>query len=366
MIGSSRSYSPREGRQQRPDRLVHDRAELVSVLSHAASRGDDVNIRLARDIRLDAGITVPNGVGSLLVHGGGAFSFVFTANLASVFSLHAGAATFVDVGFRAGSAVTATALFTHRSGSAHLFLGLRGVSVRNTTDLLDPAKQWDEGSAVQCEFNATGPLGSANLNIRDTNGVGAITGWIFADCIGNFNVDLNSLSQAVYFNRCGSAYNLGTVDTTGGGAVVAGNRHVLSGCTFSSYAVRNGDAVFPADDLSGTHACITRLPAGISFRPQSLTLNSADPTLDPKGSSLVRFTLGASASGDIYVADGVHDGQVLILWCASITGTGTLQDNTTTSNCRLTAAWVPGVRDSITLFWDASDGNWQELARSDT
>ncbi len=97
--------------------------------------------------------------------------------------------------------------------------------------------------------------------------------------------------------------------------------------------------------------------------------DTAGPTITVGNSSYIRLTLGASSSGNITLSDGVRDGQKLCIECISNGGSATLPDNTA-NNVRLSAAWTPATGapatpfDTLTLHWNASDGNWIEDSRS--
>lgn len=101
-------------------------------------------------------------------------------------------------------------------------------------------------------------------------------------------------------------------------------------------------------------------------QPLAAPLNSANPTLDTLGASVVKYSVGAGGTGNIFLANGAYDGQQVVLWCSSYAGTAIFNDSTALSNCRLVGNFTPTVRATLTLMWEASDDSWQEVCRANT
>lgn len=103
--------------------------------------------------------------------------------------------------------------------------------------------------------------------------------------------------------------------------------------------------------------------SSIATTPSSTTINAAGATLTVGSTSFIKLTLGASATGNITLSDGVQDGQHLVIKCVSNAGTAIIPDNTA-QNVKLSADWNPTADDTLSLIWDSTDSNWTEMARS--
>lgn len=359
----NRFYNPINQRQQAIDRIINTEQELKTAITMAASKSQPLNVRLGANLIITATITIPATVDGFQLNGGNAYGIKFSGALSSVFSVPGNRVLFLDTFITANTASdTATNAFTHSLASASLGINMRNVKIQDVTNLIDPNKQWANGSMVNCvigeEFDFPTPT---PVYFRDTAGVGAISNFSLLDCRGCFAVDLNSGSAKCRFVCCGLEGNPGTVDTTGGITVTATNRHEFIACSFASFTVRDGDVVLPG--LVTETTPLTRLAGGIATRSRAVSLTDTDPTLDPLGATFIRLSVGGLASGNVTIADGQNDGQHLIIQATSVSGSVTFPDSTS-QNMRLSASWTPAIHDTLTLIWNEDDGNWVELARS--
>lgn len=351
-----RTYSPREGRQQRADRLANSRKELVAILSLAAKRGEDLLVRLGADILLTAPITIPAGCPSVEVTGRGVAGFVFCADLDAAFVVE-GASTalllshtsFLGRGGHACVSLLSNSLTPSAFASG---IALRNVSVDDVTDLLDPARGWSSISLVDCALAE----GDSPMNVRGDGVGGFIVGLSMVGVRGSFNVTAALGCGNFTITACGTAGQTGTADTS---TCVAASANMFVGCHFGTRTIRMGDAY-----LGTFHPLLpTR---GISLGPFALSqINTANPTITVGAFSRINLDCGASCSGNIALSDGQVDGQLLVIRATAISAfsTGVIPANTA-QNVRLTGTWTPNLLDTLTLIWSVADSNWSELARS--
>jgi hypothetical protein len=102
--------------------------------------------------------------------------------------------------------------------------------------------------------------------------------------------------------------------------------------------------------------------------PRVVDIDNAADTISPSGSSFVRVTMSAGSiviTAAPFIANGVTDGDEVLIVRHTDAGDLTLPDETTTagSNLRLGAATrVLGPRDSLRLRWNAAIADWTEVA----
>jgi hypothetical protein len=341
-----RAYDPIEGRQQSADRLVASVDELRSMLEEAAGAGTPLHARLAADMELDTGITIPAEVPTFTLNGGG-HAIIFTAPIENVITF-AGATAhlFEDVTFtaRGVAANVATSLLQHQgSGLDDFGFHLRGVVVDDVTHILGDDGQWKYGEAIACVF------GTGTTLDRD------VYGSTFVDCLFDSVDFATSFAANNTLVGCtiATAYTGGTEHNALVGTLFLG---LASGLSFSDAETYLG----VMDNLAGVTALV---PFGVAYGSFDVSANGANPTLAFNHASKLRLTIAGTATGNITLPAGVFDGQQLQIIAVSVVGTATIPD-ATTQRVRLSAAWAPGQWDTLSLVWDETDGNWIETARS--
>lgn len=263
-----RAYAQIEGRQQATDRLVTSENEIRLVLANAARLGRPANMRLATNIELTRPISIPDAVPRITLNGAGIFGFYWTASLPSVIRYNLSADHVVpddylaiyDVSFvtrpPSGGPYT-TLFFEDATGFNIVSPTLRRVTIEGVESLFHPEQSVFVATFDECRFNIiSGPF----LNIKDTAGVGRITGSVFNSCSGVVDVDLNTLSEGNVFQMCDFSSG-GLIDTTGTPTSVGTAFTALVACRFTSYTLNPNDLLVPVTPSGGT-APPARLPQG--------------------------------------------------------------------------------------------------------
>lgn len=324
------------------------------MLEEAANAGTPLRARLAADLELEGAIVIPSGVPAFTLDGGGRWGLVFVAALDAAIRIEG--STRVDlVDFTADANGDATRLCTSflTTDTAHTGLRMRGVYVNDCTNLLDPAKAWQDGSIVDCGFATSTP--TASMTFGNTASVGSIAFYDLVNVLGNLSFALRLGSGAVRATHVNDAFQtIATLDTSG---VIAATSNVFIGCNFTTITLRT------ADVFVGGENRLARLPRGVALGANNVQLSTAGPTLTVGEASVLRLDIAAGASGSIILSDGLSPGQQVQIVAVAVVGTATLPNNTA-NNTRLSAIWAPGQWDTLSLVWDDTDGNWIELARS--
>jgi hypothetical protein len=354
---SSRALPPGTTRFIAADTPVSSLEDIHRAINRASAFKQPLSLRLAADIMMSSGITIPANIPRFQLTGGNTWRLRFTAPIAFVFNVASQVTDVLLHDFEALSvdgALTASVFLT-TSDTVGSRVKLRGLSIRDTTDLVDPARQWSVLSAIGCRLQDTG--GVSFMNVRDTSG-GGIVACRFSQCVGSFVVTLaNANSGLNSFIDCGATQTFtSSVDTS-----ASTGQNVFAGCFFYGYAISPTDTLSPGrlDLNSSAHMSIL---GAYCPRPWPQTVNAAAVALQTV-SGLLRLTLGSSASGSMSIPDGAFPGQMLVIESTSSAGSASIA-NSTSNNVRLTRDWVPQAFDVLSLFWDAVDGNWVEQTRS--
>lgn len=339
----TRAYGQIEGRQQRDDRLVSSALELRTMLEEAANAGAPLHVRLACDLELDEGITIPEAVPAFTMGGGKKYRILYVAALAYVFRTTAinQDVLIEDLDAEGNGSSTAT-VFVTTSASGHNRLRIEGVRILNTLDLFDPAASFVAASVVNSSFNDD--IAAATADVR-----GSLSFLRMINVRGAFNVTLSTANGAVLVG----VQSTGAYASTSSTAVIVGS--VFQG----GISPAAGDVVAATGSTTQLRGRLEVVPPDVN----GINLAGVNPTMTILV-SLVRFDINTS-SGNLTLSDGVADGHRATLYCTGNLGGGvlTLPDNTA-NNVRLSAAWVPTSFDTLRLFWDATDGNWIEEGRS--
>lgn len=338
----SRVFPPVAGRLNANETLVYNIAELRSVIAAAAVKSQALAIRLGGDILMSTGITVPATIPSFTLSGNGTHGFKYIAAVDKVITI-ASDLTYVqlfDLSFESAAASVATTLVSCTVGLTTTRLRMAGLDVRNTTNLLDPARNWSQVAVSDCALTG--------VAITDSGG-GFISSGMFSHLTGTMSVAFTTSGGNTFTGCRGGSFDTAT----------ANNLNTAISCAFTSYTIGASDVILPGATISGIVAQLTAL----AFTSNDRTLNSANPSLSIGNYSFVRVDIQAGATGNITLTDGVRNGQLLTIFVTSYAGTATIPDSTA-SNVRLAGTFTPVVRATLQLFWDSSDGNWIETSRS--
>lgn len=355
-FGPGRVYPTISGRQQGADRLVYNEGDFRRVLAEAARTAEAATIRLGGDIFITTPIVLPATTFDLLVEGAGKY------------------------GFRCASGFSATEMFRVGPGigsllSGILFHGLtfeappvklaRLVAARSTTfsvswvdctlERIERIVQPLSGS-VAWRDSTFENLRFTGLTISDVTDIGTadFDRCLFFRCYGMGFVGSPTTVRQVAIDSISGSTSMVAIDA--GPPALGGYVYLTSGL---GQSVINRLLVAGALDVGGN----TTLGQALVHTPIASTLSAASPNLDPTNTMHARVAIGAGAAFDIFILDGV-DAQVLKIEIVSLGSAATLQDSTALSNCRLVGNWVPTVRSSITLTYNASDASWWENARA--
>lgn len=203
-------------------------------------------------------------------------------------------------------------------------LGYTGLQLSDTSDI--GSAEYDRCLFEQC-WASLPSLTFRRVAVSDQVGSGSNVCIQAGPTSGTSDIHLNTFATS-------QVYGL----TVSSNLAVSGNASVTGDATFSRFVVQ---------------------------APTSITLNSANPTLTPT-SSFMKYSVGASGTGNIFIANGTYDGQELTLWCAAYAGTAIFSDSTANSNCRLVGNFTPTVRSTLRLIWESGDDAWQEISRANT
>lgn len=370
--------SPADRLQEEIASPVYSEADIRRTITRRKHDGRPCNLLLGDDIVVKAGFLLPEDLEGFSIEGGSKYRLLLEGDIDTLFTCLCSPCRFEDltIELKTGatletgwlclgepvilrdvrvdaSAGTATSVFSgsspdHGTGAVQLV-----VDTARFTDfehLFAP-----DGSAVTwvaCRFS---DIDLTHTNIATPISIGHGAGDVnFGICVferlrGVMTIDLGSASGSCTFASLDglSGSTFATNGTTGHFATGLGG--------FNSPSLGEGD-VFVA---AGRGAIFN---TAVVLDVKAVTLNSADPTLTVGESSFIQITLGASASGNVTLSNGLRTGHVLVLQMISTSAAVTFPDSTA-QNMRLTAAWTPGGRDTLTLIWDGSD--WVETARAD-
>lgn len=388
-LWNPRALPPVVDRQQAVDRLVSSRGDINRAISQAAAGSKPLNLRLAADVILLGGITIPASIPRFQLTGGNIWRLRIAETLEYVFRiLRADADVLLqDVAIAPTSTAFGAASFLTNVGT-HAGLRMRGVSVDGCTELLDPLVGWSDGSVIDCSLGADTAYPAMSLR----NGPSGINRYDVVSTRGRLSVTLTSGAGPTRFVDVNTFPATGTaMDTTG--SVFAGF-HTFIGCAFASAAPRAQDYVLAsqfagsnqlvtataitltAGTLNATTATVTTLSAttltaatgtvDVLATPgvNVAAFSTANPTMAVTA-SLMRCSVFSGASGNLTLGDGTIDGQLLrIHVVAVLIGTLTLP-NSTANNVRLPGGAFSFVQGKmLSLIWHASDSNWIEAGRT--
>lgn len=338
-----RTYSPREGRQQRPDRMVSNEVELRTVLGLAGFGEDVGTIRLSANIFLSRALVLPSGGVDVVIDGGGRFSIGCES-------------TFSDTELLQTSGVTSGILFRDLSFLAPTTKLERLILIAST--------------CIGLSFSGVS-LGRIKRLVQSDTGVKLYQYSTFRNVRmwGLALGDVTSTGEA-QFERCSFEYLYASVG--------AGPTHRFMSVEDAAGSTNNvclqagppasDSAPFVADFRTcSLHALFAKTTLTVGedtrFTLGSVTLSGANPTLDVDVTpqTVINYTLGGTSSGDATLSTpfDTGTGKLLVLVCSSNTGTAKWKDSTT---LRLSADFTPAAHDTLTVLWDGTQ--WVELARS--
>lgn len=369
-----RVYGPRDTRQDRAVRSVASEDELHAVLNQITLKSDGreagVVINITRSFTFTRPVTISasgvairsNAFLPLTVDMDDSLSFVFKVD-ALPFSMEG---LYLKSASESGLELV-TVYYTIASTLFESMVTIRNCRFYNfvTPIIISPG---GNPSFVDVSHNAFGIDNATPFTaIYLANAIGTV--------VGNAPMEL-ATGNIWRIQADGTTNRLNIVgNDTGGGNVTVNGDHValvgndLAGGSISCAGSNGGVGgyVVVANDLGGgaiSSSSADSLSEGnIGVAADAATLLGAGPTLTVRNQTYIRLTFDAGSSGNITLGDGGYHGQRLTLFCVSYAGSATLPD-ATAQNVKLSAAWTPTADDTISLIWDATDGNWIETGRS--
>ncbi len=116
----------------------------------------------------------------------------------------------------------------------------------------------------------------------------------------------------------------------------------------------------------GTTAPETSLAVNgaISTTSQTININGPSATVNAGNRSYIRIKNTGIAQTIITMADGLSDGQLLVIVAQSSGGGAVQFIDAAANNTQLNSSYAMGIDDTLTLIWDATLSKWIELHRS--
>lgn len=377
----TRIYSPFDARQEARATLAYNEGDLRRVLTLAQREGKPLVIRLGASFTLTKTITIPVELSGMALEGSPGIELRSAASPAirirgsnvrlRGFTMRAMATaldaieitdaasyitmddlTFMAAEDAAGAGYFARAVFV--TGGTSIFVDVnrcvfqaeRGIVVDSTALLGVSTVGYSYSMGAVAAFTAATPfndigliphyVGNVGMAVRSTSSSSISTGGRITD---NFGCDI-------------------TLGANTGRVAVTGN----SFCAISTTASSGENRLAGNSDITSKALHSSDVDADAA-RAGAVTLGTAGPTVTVGDAGYLRLTFGAGSSGNVVLADGLFGGHRLTLFCVSYAGTATLPDSTA-SNVKLSAAWTPTADDTLSLIWDATDGNWIETSRS--
>jgi hypothetical protein len=348
------AYPGNDRRQERVRRLAFSEADLRRFIREAAQgdlstlKGVGMTIVLGDAFTVSAPIVIPSTAVGLRIEGRGIPSRLIPVGSALIDGVFRIEASYVEIDHVVAINVRATTT---------LFLDVRSVEALTVTR----CRAWVDSFFVV-------PSGSVATNARflacthELAGAGGTSTWrgdgLYIDDWRGLGLEI--LESTGGFIGNASILSALTIGSLAGAYHLSG---VAVGSGITTTAGSGGNRLASVIGSRTLHATDIDADAGGAPDTGSATLNSAGPTLTVGRATYIRVTFGAGSSGNVTLSDGTHHGQRLTLFCVSYAGSATLPD-ATAQNVKLSAAWTPTADDTLSLVWDATDGNWIETSRS--
>jgi hypothetical protein len=337
-------------------------------------------LEMSDNIPLNSTLTLPGGLRSFSIDGGGRWAFILSGAIDTAFNvlgaendngfpvefsnltirLKAGA----TIGnlfalaqydqFKATESTRSTALQSVDINAAAPGASIGAVLVQGpyTASLDRPA------TAIVDTVTLTGSV-SALFSSYDASAswLYCVASNVFVSTTVSLSLFLGSGSLRARFSTVKGSATLSITDNS----VVTITDSVITSITNNSTA---GDGVVTISRTTGTRSIgYDDVDVDNLWQTGAATLNTAAPTLTPGAARYIRVTHGAGASGIVTVSGvGARDGWPVILRFVTVAGTAVYTDNS--GNLRLASNFTPTADDTLTLVWDSTTSLWYEIARS--
>lgn len=375
-----RAFDANAARLLRRATVVYSVDDIRRSITERLADGAPCVLEMGANITLTSTLTLPGGLRSFSIDGGGRWAFILSGTITTAFDvlgaeddngfpvefanltirLKDGAA----VGnlfalaqydqFKATESTRSTALRSVDINAAAAGASIGAVLIQGayTASLDRPA------TAVVETVTMTGAV-SALFSSYDAN-----ASWLY--CVAS-NVFVNTTASLSLFLGSGSlrarfstVKGLATLSITDNSVVTITDSAITS-ITNNSTA---GDGVVTISRTTGTRSIgYDDVDIDNLWQTGAATLNTAAPTLTPGAARYIRVTHGASASGIVTVSGvGARDGWPVILRFVTVAGTAVYTDGS--GNLQLASNFTPTSNDTLTLVWDSTTSLWYEIARS--
>jgi hypothetical protein len=114
-------------------------------------------------------------------------------------------------------------------------------------------------------------------------------------------------------------------------------------------------------NLPGTSLAVN---GAISATSQTIHINGPSATVNAGNRSYIRINNTGIPQTIITMADGLSDGQLLVIVAQSSGGGAVQFTDAAANNTQLNSSYAMGIDDTLTLIWDATLSKWIELHRS--
>lgn len=395
-----RAYGPWDLRQERTRFSVFsedDFRRAINAISIRGASGASIGAEFGCEIVLcgpiypTAGFTIPATCNGLSIRATGRIPIVPSGVLPFLFEIHARGVTLRDLLVEQRDTSSYAVAFATTAGEDAKNL-LVDACILNCDQLL--ADTSSQAQSVKITDTIIAQVSGASAAIIESGAFfGQVLGCQFSSTASSVAIKLDATAKA--WRIVGNHGFVGSTATSIDTSASVGNNKLAANTGFTPVTIAasdlDDDAALQANAISGVGgnqvalgntlvggglvglsgvatANLTSNGSGvpqwtrkISSAPQSITLNTAGPSISPGDFSVFRVTHGVSASGIVTIAAGTG-GQILVLVFVTVAGTAVYTDGS--GNLQLSASFTPTASDTLTLIYDTASATWIEIARS--
>lgn len=103
---------------------------------------------------------------------------------------------------------------------------------------------------------------------------------------------------------------------------------------------------------------------GVAINSQTINVSGPLATVNAGNRSYIRINNTGAIQTIITMADGLSDGQILVIFAQSSGGGAVQFTDAVANNTQLNSNYAMGIDDTLTLIWDSTLSKWIELHRS--
>jgi hypothetical protein len=103
---------------------------------------------------------------------------------------------------------------------------------------------------------------------------------------------------------------------------------------------------------------------GIAATSETINISGLAVTVNAGNRSYIRINNSSNLTTVVTMADGLNDGQILLILAQSTGGGGIQFIDAAANNTQLNSNYLMGIDDTLTLVWDAILSKWIETHRS--